>query len=314
MTAKIRSQGTGHVKHVVKVKPCSNIPFPKANNTAANNFGECSEPLGYIGSDLKFRPHTYVTKPSITAQLTRILSRVGNRCDEWRARDLPDGVMGDVYEGRVWKEWLPWFKEVEGCRSLAFGLNCDWFQPFKSSQYSAGAVYMIILNLPREIRYRSENVILVGMLPKTSEHTVSTLAFTEPIVDELLQLWSGVVINGIITKAALICVTCDLPAGRSFCGFTACTSKAGCTRCKVDIYTNLAGPLENRPGPEGKTTFFKDGGAQLNQERRDMDTHPIRRNAQDWKNSTSKAARDRKAQESGCRWSPMLRLPYIESR
>ena len=271
------------------------------------------EPLGTVGSNNKFKPFSYMNLPSIVEQLERILSRVDNRCDEWKSRDLPNGVMGDVYEGRVWKEWLPWLGRNNGGRSLAFALNCDWFQPYKYSQHSAGAVYMVILNLPREIRYKSENVILVGMLPRTSEHTISTIAFTEPIVDELLQLWEGVDINGKNTQGALLCVTCDLPAGRSFCGFTACTAIAGCTRCECDIHKNLAGP--NRSGPEAKTSFFRDAGAQLDQEkspkRRDPDTH--RRKAEDWQNSRTQSERKTKEFQSGCRWSPLLRLPYFNA-
>lgn len=32
-------------------------------------------------------------------------------------------------------------------------LNIDWFQPFKYTNYSVGAIYMTILNLPRHLRF-----------------------------------------------------------------------------------------------------------------------------------------------------------------
>lgn len=34
-------------------------------------------------------------------------------------------------------------------RNYAFMLNVDWFQPFKHSLYSVGALYMVLMNLPQ---------------------------------------------------------------------------------------------------------------------------------------------------------------------
>ena len=43
--------------------------------------------------------------------------------------------------------------------NFAIALNVDWFQPFKSTSYSCGAMYVSILNLPREERYTVENTV-----------------------------------------------------------------------------------------------------------------------------------------------------------
>ncbi|KZV60950.1 hypothetical protein PENSPDRAFT_537091, partial [Peniophora sp. CONT] len=51
---------------------------------------------------------------------------------------------------------------------LAFGLFVDWFSPFatrSSRHYSVGAIYLVCMNLPPEIRYKLENVCLVGAIP-----------------------------------------------------------------------------------------------------------------------------------------------------
>lgn len=45
--------------------------------------------------------------------------------------------------------------------SLAFILNIDWFQLFKHYMYSIGVMYSAILNLPRDVRYKRENIILL---------------------------------------------------------------------------------------------------------------------------------------------------------
>lgn len=44
-------------------------------------------------------------------------------------------------------------------------MNVDWFQPFKYSNYSIGVIYLTILNLPREERFKKKSMILVCLIP-----------------------------------------------------------------------------------------------------------------------------------------------------
>ncbi len=60
------------------------------------------------------------------------------------------------------------------CKPYCFGLtiNLDWFRPFKHSEYSIGAIYLTIMNLPRNERNKQSNVLfLVGIIPGPSEPT-----------------------------------------------------------------------------------------------------------------------------------------------
>ena len=114
-----------------------------------------------------------------------------SKCGSWMARS--DGYLHDVYDGKIWKDFLfckgkPFLKDPY---TLGMTMNIDWFQPFKHTTYSIGAIYITIMNLPRDIRYKRENVILCGLLPGPGEP--STLnPFLEPLVSELLELWKGV--------------------------------------------------------------------------------------------------------------------------
>ena len=68
----------------------------------------------------------------------------------------------------------------------------DFFQPYKHIKgYSVGAIYGVLMNLPREMRYKRENVILIGLIPgpKEPDHDINT--FVDPLVRELILLWSG---------------------------------------------------------------------------------------------------------------------------
>lgn len=67
-------------------------------------------------------------------------------------------LMDDVYDGRMWSNFQCPNRQnfLAAPYSLATMLNLDWFQPFTHVKYSVGALYMVILNLPREERYKLE--------------------------------------------------------------------------------------------------------------------------------------------------------------
>lgn len=92
-----------------------------------------------------------------------ILSRpnMADMCEQWRQRIVPAGYLCDVYDGKVWKDFIQ-NGFLSEHHNLALMLNIDWFQPFKLTQYSVGVIYLVIMNLPRSIRFKSENVIIVG--------------------------------------------------------------------------------------------------------------------------------------------------------
>src|SRR5437868_14082403 len=72
-------------------------------------------------------------------------------------------------------------------------INLDWFQPFDSASYSTGAIYGVICNLPREVRFKKENMLILALLPgpnKVKLHKINH--YLAPIIDELLEFWSGV--------------------------------------------------------------------------------------------------------------------------
>lgn len=77
---------------------------------------------------------------------------------------------------------------------------------------------MVILNLPREERYKLENVILFAIIPGPREPKVTVNSFLAPIVEELQELWKGVPIplgstnKTVIVQLAIICIACDIPA------------------------------------------------------------------------------------------------------
>ena len=157
------------------------------------------------------------------------------KCEAWRQRVVPDGVFADIYDGRMWKE----FCNPDGVPFLslpynfALILNVDWFQPFKHTAHSTGAIYLAIQNLPRQERYVSENIILVGIIPGPHEPSKNINSYLAPLVDDLKQLWHGVIMqlqgSQVVVRAALTCTACDIPAARKVSGFVGHNALHGCS-------------------------------------------------------------------------------------
>ena len=160
-------------------------------------------------------------------------------CEKWRTRNIPEGFLCDVYDGNVWE----YYNSVDGINFLRFPnswlltLNVDWFEPFEREVYSVGAIYMCIQNLPRDVRYLPENIVIVGIIPGPKEPKKTINSFLTPLVMELQEFWShGQIVSTpqntpLRIKLALSCVTCDIPASTKVCGFLSHNASFGCNKC-----------------------------------------------------------------------------------
>lgn len=256
-----------------------------------------------------------VRYPNILYQLPDILSRPDIYAALWssllyeRAQTDPD-TLGDVYDGRVWKEWrrmcVPntdrlWF-DTEGKIELAFALNVDGFQPSKST-YSVLGIYLVILNLPRSIRYRPENMILVALPPGPrgpafdEHHRV-----LKPMVDELNLLYAGhsVLVKGAqqTVHAVLILVACDKPAAYGVLGCGCHTSYFGCSKCDYK-FERVKGKI-NCPNFDIPSWT-----------RKTVEDH--RRYAAQWLNARSKDDQKEVVTQHGYLYSALLALPYFDT-
>ena len=127
-----------------------------------------------------------------------------------------------------------------------------------------------------------------------------------PVVDELESLWGGGVtlqsthecpVDGKKIKAALILVSCDIPAARKICGHV--SALVLCHRCEKKA--NYENRQHNFAGMDNMNEWFVS---------RDSAEH--RQNALGWRRCNSKAARERFVKQNGVRWSELLRLPYFD--
>ena len=221
-------------------KKCDSVRFP--NHPQRNRRKQCGALLmkqmrSKNGSTFLYPKRLYCFKKlsdSLRAQITR--PGFLEKCESWRTRDLTGNSMGDVFEGRVWKDFLdsdgdPYFSTAG---NLGVMLNVDWFQPYKHTNHSCGVIYLVLMNLPREERFKPENVIIVGIIPGPKEPKGDINSFLKPLVDELIDFWDGVIFEdsclpgGMLKlRVALLALCCDVPAARKCGGFAGHSAAKG---------------------------------------------------------------------------------------
>ena len=189
-----------------------------------------------------FYPHKLYCFNSIIDQIEGLLKRPGvpEMCEQWREREAEDNIMADIYDGSIWRDFLKYKGNdfLNAPRNLAFAINVDWFQPFKRrNDRSVAAIYLVLLNLPSEQRFKWENIIVAGIIPEMSKEPKSLNTFLAPIVDELQALWKGVKLMTsqsripLTYRGALLLASADLPAIRKLCGFKGHSAHRGCSKC-----------------------------------------------------------------------------------
>ena len=127
-------------------------------------------------------------------------------------------------------------------------LNVDWSNPFDQTEYSAGAIYLVIQNLPCSERYKFENFILVEMIPGPKEPKRDINTNLGPLVDDMKVLFEGItfknsnsLFRSTTLRALLTCIGSDLPATRKICGFLSYNADKGCSKCLKSFPTESFG-------------------------------------------------------------------------
>ncbi len=105
-------------------------------------------------------------------------------------------------------------------------------------------LYMVCLNLPLEVRFKSENMFLAGIIPGPKEPSMDEINnFLQPLVGDLLESYETRVYytctwkypNGRKMRSALALIICDLPAARQVFGFTGPQLTNFCSYCKLQL-------------------------------------------------------------------------------
>lgn len=218
------------------------------------------------------------------------------------ARDVWDGK--GIHEATFQDGYSFTDGPVEKLR-LAFAIAIDWWNAFHSGpgkkQWSIGAIYLFVLNLPSDIRYRPENICLIGIIPgprKPSQHKLHNNL--QPLFDELKDFnndgftFSRTVeyTDGRLALALLLLIICDLDACRAVASFSPHSASLFCSYC----YLKLDEMANTNPA----TWTLRTG-----------DRH--REDGLAWLAEPTEALREKLAQATGAHYVPVMEdLPYFD--
>lgn len=139
-------------------------------------------------------------------------------------------------DGEAWKDFDRLHPDfAKDARNLRLGIATDGFNPFgnMSSSYSMWPVFVVPYNLPPWLCMDQSNLMLALLIPGPKSPGKNFDIFLEPLVDDLLELWTGVrtydALSGkmfTLHAAVLWCIH-DYPAlstlsGRTTRGYFAC--------------------------------------------------------------------------------------------
>ena len=105
--------------------------------------------------------------------------------------------------------------------------------------------------------------------------------------------------NSVLVCAALLCVTCDIPAARKVCGFVGHRANKACTKCLKEFATTSFGDQPNYSG------FERDKWT-----KRTNSNHC--HHAMQHQKCVARNAQTEIEREHGCRYSVLLHLPYFD--
>ena len=289
-------------------KNCDHIEYP--NHPHRSRRVKCGTPLMKrvkVKKGTKFVPRKLYHYHSIVDSLKQLIKKQTflKDCEHWRRRVLGDNVYADVYDGRVWED----LQHIDGSpflaapHNLCFMMNVDWFNPYIHSQYSAGAIYLTILNLPRAMRNKLENVLLVGLIPGPKEPSLNINSYLFPLIQDLRLLFQGVTFtshNSVArVRALLCCVGSDLPATKKLCGFLSHSANRGCSKCMRSFSSSSFREKLDYSG------FDVD-----NWEARKLEDH--KKNAETIQGAATATSRASLEKQYGLRYSVLLCLPVFD--
>jgi hypothetical protein len=200
-------------------------------------------------------------------------------------------------EGRTFARW------GHGFLNLCLGLYLDWFGPrgnrAGAASYSAGVLYLTILNLPPNLRYEKEFLFPVFIPGPREPPTDGLNHLLRPLVTQLEELFATgfileeneVELDLIRVRAMLAIIIADIPAACKCGGYASHAHHWFCHRCRLDR-TSMG---------ELNTSLWK------NISRAEHLTI-----IENWRDAYSVHERQQIFDQWGVRWTELARLEYLD--
>lgn len=213
----------------------------------------CNEPrFEGVGKDRKPKPRSqFFYIPLIPRLIAYLGSPTIAKMMEYRGQfQHVDGIYRDIFDGTNYQAFCespitvhgksvnPPTNYFEDPRDIALGLSTDGYGIFTRSQATAWPLIIFNYNLPPQIRFHSENVLALGVIPGPNKPG-DIDSFLIPLADELFQLASGVEAYDVLSKstfnlhAFLLLVFGDFPAVSMLMKMKGVNAVSPCRSCSI---------------------------------------------------------------------------------
>lgn len=234
---------------------CTNIPEPgskQCGELLLTNNGKSNAP---IKTFVYHHFHDYLAGLLARKDLEGMMDKA---CDDFlETRHIDTDYIDDVFGGQFLKTFkgpdhkhLFLDRKKEG--RYVFSLNVDFFNVqqnrLSGAHTSHGIISMSCLNLPHHLRFKPENMHIVGIVPGPKEPKLTKINhYLKPLVDDMAESWhrgvqytsTALYPEGRLTKSAIILNVMDLLGARKAAGMAGPTSHHFCTVCTLHGVENL---------------------------------------------------------------------------
>jgi hypothetical protein len=286
---------------------CTNRPKPEGE--------PCNEPLLQDTMDgNEPRPRKIFLYHHFADYLAGLISQhedvMDKSCDDCveSLEQPPPAFVSNVFEAEFIKTFegpIPgrlFVQRPSGEGRYLFALNVDFFNVeglrVRGASTSCGIISLACLNLPIDIRYKTENMYLL-IIPGPAEPSLTDMNhYLRPLIGDMVDAWDkGIHISrtprypdGRTTRSAIAVSVNDLPAARKTAALASHSSHFYCSRCECHH-------LSTRGNTNCQTWKTRD-------------PKKMRQQAEAWRDATSSVEQTKLFQASGVRWSELWRLSY----
>ena len=243
----IRKLGLGYVS--IHVCPNNCVLYQKQYGEY-DNCPKCNVSRWKDADGKKSIPQKVLRHFPLKKRLQRMfISKESSEEVQWHKvkRQPVEDELSHPADGKAWKEFDKEHKEFAADpRNIRLGLAKDGLNPFgnQTTSYSMWLVFVVPYNMPPWACMDQSNFMMSLLIPGPESPGKDFDVFMEPHVEELLELWTGVLTHDALTpkqkfnlRAAVIWCIHDFPAlhtlsGRITAGYQACVrcDKDPCSR------------------------------------------------------------------------------------
>lgn len=176
----------------------------------------------------------------IIPQLARLYA--SKHSAEWmrwagQHKQSEDGRVSDITESAGFREFVINSSFFDDIRNVVLTLCTDGINPWETGTSSVWPLLLTVLNLPPDVRSRSECLILVGLIPGHPKHLN---AYLKLIVDELLdfglegvRVYDAASNETFLMRFRLLLSIADYPGAAKVLCQKGSGAHAGCMKCSI---------------------------------------------------------------------------------